>query len=65
MTNASHQRLIRGARYRVVRDSCYLRGLRPTGPGVETLWRRDLPAGDIVTCAGCAFTAGDGVPIIH
>ena len=32
---------------------------------VETLWRRDLQVEDIVTCAGSAFTAGDGVPIIH
>jgi hypothetical protein len=34
-------------------------------PGVETLWRKDLRVGDVITYAGCAFTAGDGVQIIH
>ena len=65
MTNTSNQRFVRGERYTVVKDGGYLRGFRPTVSGVATLWRRDLQTGDIITCAGCAFTAGDGVPIIH
>ena len=32
MTNAAPQRLMRGARYRVIRDGCYLRGMKPSGP---------------------------------
>ena len=65
MTNTSSQRFVRGERYRVVKEGGYLRGSRPTGPGVETIWRRDLRIGDVISCAGCAFTSGDGVPIIH
>lgn len=53
-----------GDKYQVVREGCYLRGMRPIGPGVETLWRRDLHLGDVITCAGVAMTAGDGVPIV-
>ena len=65
MKTESAQTFERGARYRVIRDGYYLRGMKPVGPGVETLWRRDLRVGDIITCAGGAFTAGDGVPIIR
>jgi len=54
-----------GDRYRVVREGCYPRGLRPTGPGIESLWQRDLRVVDIITCAGVAMTAGDGVPIVQ
>jgi len=39
--------------------------MRPIGPGIESLWRRDLRVGDIITCAGVAMTAGDGVPIVQ
>ena len=65
MKTESAKTFERGARYRVIREGCYLRGMKPIGPGVETLWRRDLRVGDIITCAGSAFTAGDGVPIIR
>jgi hypothetical protein len=65
MTNTSNQRFVRGERYTVVKDGGYLRGFRPTSPGVETLWRQNLWVGDVITCAGSAFTAGDGVPVVH
>lgn len=65
MTNTSPQRFVRGERYRVVKKGGDLRGFRPTGPGMETLWRKDLRVGDVITCAGGAFTSGDGVPIVR
>jgi hypothetical protein len=65
MANNSSLCFVRGERYTVVKDGGYVRGFRPTGPSVETLWRKDLRFGDVLTCAGCAFTAGDGVPIVH
>lgn len=65
MEQTSATRFVRGDRYQVVREGCYLRGLRPIGPGVETLWRRELRVGDVSTCAGVVMTAGDGVPIVQ
>jgi hypothetical protein len=66
MSPTSEKRqFVRGDRYRVVREGCYLRGMRPIGPGVESLWRRELGAGDVITCAGVAMTAGDGVPVVQ
>ena len=65
MTSTTSQRFVRGERYRVVKEGGYLRGFRPIGPGMETLWRKDLRIGDVITCASSAFTAGDGVPIIR
>jgi len=65
VSNILKQRYVRGERYTVVRDGGYLRGLWPAGPGMEALWRKDLRIGDVITCAGSAFTAGDGVPIIR
>ena len=65
MTSTSSTRSVRGDRYRIVKEGGYLRGFRPIAPGVETLRRNDLRGGDVITCAGCAFTADDGVPIVH
>ena len=48
-----------------MKEGGYLRSFRPTAAGMETLWRKDLRLGDVITCAGSAFTAGDGVPIIR
>ena len=39
--------------------------MRPSGPGIESLWRRDLRVGGIITCAGVAMTAGDVAPIVQ
>ena len=65
MTNTSNQRFVRGERCTVVKDGGYLPGFRPTGTGVGSLWRPNLRVEDVITCAGNAFTAGDGFPVVH
>ncbi len=65
VTNTATQRFVRGERYRAVKEGVYLRGFRPIGPGMETLWCRDLRIGDVIGCAGCALTSGDGAPMMH
>ena len=52
-------------RYTGVREGCHLRGMRPSGPGVETLWRKNLGARDIITRAGVPMTSSDSVPIVQ
>jgi hypothetical protein len=47
MTNTSSQRFVRGERNRVVKEGGYLRGFRPIGLGMETLWRKGLQIGDV------------------
>ena len=64
-TNTSTQRFLCGGRYRVVKDGGYLRGFRPIGPSIETLWRKDREIGYAITCTGNAFTADNRVPIMR
>lgn len=50
-------------KYRVVKQSCSLQGMKPVIGGQQG-WARKLTVGEVLTCAGTAWTSGDGVPVI-
>lgn len=48
-------------KYRVIKDGAQLYGMKPTAPYCQTGWRKKLEVGEVITCAGCSMTFGDGI----
>jgi hypothetical protein len=52
-----------GRKFRVIKEGAGLTGMKPITGGYQG-WGMKIAVGTVLTCAGRAWTFGDGVPVI-